>query len=210
MKRRCIYCFEASSTKLTEDHVPPKSFYLPEERGNFRPIKVPSCEKCNNEVFKEDESRFRVYLAVRSVDEGIFSGPILKEMSSDKRKIRDLDAHKILVNGKEKIALKFHPEAVARMSGRLARASHWKEKLGYSVCEEVEIFLNQSAANEFIETFKRDCISVNVGQYKYNYNLASGIWVLSWREFVIAKVKSTLEKIEASGQGKYQDFYELQ
>ena len=51
----CVYCVEKMSTK-TGDHVFPREFFLEQERCN--PIKVPACEKCNN-----DKSKIEHYLA---------------------------------------------------------------------------------------------------------------------------------------------------
>ena len=47
----CIYC--GGKLKVTDDHVPPKSFYPKPRPSNL--ITVPSCLKCNQTIGKDEE-----------------------------------------------------------------------------------------------------------------------------------------------------------
>ena len=61
----CVYC--GAKGPITDDHVPPRSFYPPMPPANL--ITVPSCRKCNVEFSKEDDY-VRFVLAVNEKARG--------------------------------------------------------------------------------------------------------------------------------------------
>jgi hypothetical protein len=86
-QRMCTYCGQAPAD--TVDEVPPRCFFKPPMPRNL--IKVPACQRCNNEVFAPIDVQVRNWLISEKDSEkhpevqGVLEGKRLRGLQSDPR-----------------------------------------------------------------------------------------------------------------------------
>ena len=83
--RHCYIC-AATGVKMTRDHVPPKGFFLPEERDNLLTVRM--CEACHKPL-SEIDNRMRTWFSdainVNEAGRWIRQNPVERGLASDKR-----------------------------------------------------------------------------------------------------------------------------
>ena len=134
---QCIYC--GSQGPVTEDHVPPRSFYPKDPPKNL--ITVPSCSACNGEFAKNDD----YVRLVLTTTEGAKGNPARNELiPAVKRFAEREESKRILKSFYDSLDSGYYPNATgllvkrehfvvegARLDGfarRVVRALFYREK----------------------------------------------------------------------------------